>query len=334
MKDRRQTVRVFPDGLPDSPPDADAGVDHTEAGQDEVMTRRAVLGRIVSVAAGIAATGVVALDAFPRGSRPSMAAHTPDAPVDQPPLNGTPPSIDATPTTLGEPPTSVVTTPDTTEPPDTMPSTTEAPVEPIDVYPIAPESMVEGQLLGTLSVTNPDGAVIIPDLSLIANLKAGTNPSKEETSSDIYNAELHEGAIVEVRRSGLHGREVDSDREQGIFGDKDRITTIFGHRMSDIQDKITGQTRKAFENLDLIVPGATLTVKLVGEDGSEIVCTYECLEGEVPGQAAVIYSDVQSTETKRRIRYRDTTEELVQLLACHPKHSVQQRISCVFRRIS
>ena len=304
----------------------------TEVSTEDIPTtsrrdflRTAIEG--LAVATAITIVGSLAEPLYPKGKRPRLGEALPK-PV-------------PTPTTTTR--TNVDKAPDITAPPvDTKPATTLPSEEVVTLPPqsellVRPESLVEGQRIGSLGVINSKGEVLIPEISLEANL-----------STEHYAEELHRGVVMEVRRNGLNVDPNPSEsfsRQQGVLGDKERITTIFGHRVSTIDEDIDGDglsdhiSRKAFIRLGEVDAGSVLTVTLT--DGS--VAQYQCIQthivegvqilrpGGTPGREADYDVDIEKT---RALRYQDTHgEELVQLVACHPPGEFKDRVVCTFKRM-
>ena len=296
--------------------------------------RHFIAGATIVAVAAAASSTLFGLGAINRGQRPELGV---DVPPDDPVM--TPPTSD--------PPKEVI---DTTIPEEVVPATTgvtDAPIETTTTLPksellVQPETLVEGQQLGFLAVTNSKGEVIIPDINLQANL-----------SNAYYNDELHRGVLMEVRREGLN---VTSDpnegftRQQGVLGDNMRITTIFGHRVSWIDEdkdgdgKGDGIKRHAFERLAEVDVAGTATIAL--KDGT--IASYECVDNHILAdimtlkQATANFTPDPTNEADydtnfdkvHELRYRDTSGiEMIQLVACHPPGQWKDRVVCTFRRV-
>ncbi len=293
--------------------------------------RRFIAGATIVTVAAATSGSILGLGAINRGDRPQLGADLPpDDPFSTPPAPVTSEAVS-----------------DTTIP-EQIPVHTDPPIETTMTLPqsellVQPETLKEGQQIGFLSVVNSKGEVIIPDINLQANL-----------DNAHYNDELHRGVIMEVRRDGLN---VTSDpnegfsRQQGVLGDNMRITTIFGHRVSWIDEdkdgdgKGDGIKRHAFDRLAEVDVGGVATITL--KDGT--IASYECIDSHILADIMTLKKatanftpdpknekDYDTNFDKvHELRYRDTNGvEMIQLVACHPPTEWGSRLVCTLRRIS
>jgi len=199
-----------------------------------------------------------------------------------------------------------------------------------DEHFLSKEAYETGNKLGDLTVTNPDGEILV-------NIPLFSNQNISDTAA--YSEQLERGAILEVAHSDINPDSISDERgvpsDMGLLGE-DGTAVIFGHRMSYINPDwdgdpttgLEGDSQRVFEKLDLIVEGAQAVIQLGGSsDSNRLVYTFTNIRE---------YIDVENVNggfnapslLDARSGFEDG--QYLKLLACTPKGSTRDRIAANF----
>jgi len=196
-----------------------------------------------------------------------------------------------------------------------------------DEHFLSKEAYSTGNKLGELTVTNPDGEILV-------SIPLYSNQNISDTTA--YSEQLERGAVLEVANSEINPEVILEKNgvpsDMGLLGEEG-TAVIFGHRLHYIEPDwdgtgMKGDSQRVFEKLDLVAEGALATIQFnrsLGRDQISYVFTnieeFEDVENANGGFNAPSLLNARSGLDDN---------QYLRLLACTPKGSTRDRIAANF----